>query len=337
MFIYSLDWLDNNDIYQYHYVKDAFGNIISIFDNDKEIAYYEYDSWGNCIVFDKKGGSVISDLEHIGNINPFRWKSQYYDKESDLYFIDGRYYSSLMKQYISPLSPEVALSRVENIYELNLYSLTIANTLNLVYNENINVSFNSLVYDSDKLSKWSYFWQVSWRKFWNCPLGKGLAIGLMAIAVILVVVLAIVNPAIVFAVVGAAAISGFRSKKGFGVGLINYITENWAFSLACAGISAILCVLGYLPKALHDAALRNAIEKSKQAAIDNAKKLQALPRNKRPCMTSAAVDIKTGEVYLGECGSIPENLNELMQPYTTLKYDHMKCHLEIVLNSMLLI
>lgn len=161
----------------------------------------------------------------------------------------------------------------------------------------------------------------------------------MAIAVILVVVLTIVSPAISLAVVGAflksiaisavfffgaAAISGFRSKKGFGLGFSNYITENWAFSLACAGLSAILCVLGSLPKALHDAALRNAIETSKQAAIDNAKKLQALPRSKRPVMTSAAVDIKTGKVYLGESGSIPENLNELMQSYVTLKYDHIK-------------
>lgn len=41
-------------------------------------------------------------------------------------------------------------------------------------------------------------------------------------------------------------------------------------------------------------------------------------------MTSAAVDIKTGEVYLDESGFIPENLNELMQPYTTLKYDNIK-------------
>lgn len=49
----------------------------------------------------------------------------------------------------------------------------------------------------------------------------------------------------------------------------------------------LLCVLGSLPKALHDAALRKV-------------------------MTSAAVDIKTGEVYLDESGFIPENLNKLM-------------------------
>ena len=339
MFLYSLNWLDIDDIYQYHFVKDAFGNIISIFDNDKEIAYYEYDSWGNCIVYDKKGGSVISDPKHIGNINPFRWKSQYYDKESNLYFIQGRYYSPLMKQYISPLSPEVALSRAENIYELNLYSLTIANTINLVYNENTNESFNSLVYDSEKLSKWSYFWRVSWKKFWGSPLGKWLAIGLMIIAVILVVVLAVVNPPIALAVLtafgksiaisavfffGAAAIAGFRSKKGFGVGFSNYITENWAFSLAVAGLTAILSVLGSLPKALHDAAFRKAVEESKQAAIENAKKLQALPKNKRPTMTSAAVDMKTGNVYLGECGSVPVNINSQMKPFTELYFEHIK-------------
>lgn len=74
----------------------------------------------------------------------------------------------------------------------------------------------------------------------------------------------------------------------------------------------LLCVLGSLPKALHDAALRKAIKTSKQAVIDRVKQLQVLLRKKRPVMTSAAVDIKTGEVYLDESGFIPENLNKLM-------------------------
>lgn len=48
------------------------------------------------MVYDKKGGTIITDEGHIGNINPIRWKSQYYDNESKLYFVNGRYYSPLM-------------------------------------------------------------------------------------------------------------------------------------------------------------------------------------------------------------------------------------------------
>lgn len=55
------------------------------------IAQYEYDSFGKTTVRDSSG-SVNTNESFIGNINPFRWKSFYYDVETGFYYANGRYY-----------------------------------------------------------------------------------------------------------------------------------------------------------------------------------------------------------------------------------------------------
>ena len=70
----------NDNIYYYH--KNIFGDIIGIFnDNYNEIAKYDYDSWGNIL-------SIEDDSdENIANINPFRYRSYYYDNETEMYYL----------------------------------------------------------------------------------------------------------------------------------------------------------------------------------------------------------------------------------------------------------
>ena len=70
----------------------------------------------------------------IGEFNPIRWKSQYYDTESGLYYIGGRYYSPETKQYLSPANPETVAANALTIYGLNLYLLCLTNPVNMGYN-----------------------------------------------------------------------------------------------------------------------------------------------------------------------------------------------------------
>lgn len=327
-YLYDADGLSgiiplyNNDEFQYTFVKDAEDNVISIYNKDKEVAYYEYDSWGNCMVYDKKGGTIITDEGHIGNINPIRWKSQYYDTESKLYFINGRYYSPLMKQFISAVSPEVAFSNANSLYSLNLYSLTVANPINLVYNTYTYETFEKLIYDSDELTKWQYFWQVTWQKFWNSPLGKAISIGLMVIAVIIIIVVAFFNigaaailaKALVKSVVisglwffGAAAIAGFCSKKGFGPGFFNYVNNNWSFSLAITGFFVIISTSLNISSAI------KIVNASQKSALQYAKDVFATSKRKYN-MVSTAIDKKTGKIYYGKAGRNPDFIpNKLLK------------------------
>src|SRR5690554_6001762 len=91
------------------------GNIVSIMGTNDEIAHYKYDAWGKCTITENVGG--------IAALNPFRWKSHYYDNESGLYYIGGRYYSPVMKSFISPCNIDEILYNISVPGNLNAYSI----------------------------------------------------------------------------------------------------------------------------------------------------------------------------------------------------------------------
>ena len=103
---------------QYFYRKDAQGNIIAILDsNGNAVVYYEYDAWGNHAVVDANGNDVTSG---IGALNPFRYRGYYYDTETELYYLQTRYYDPELGRFISQDSLEYA--DPETINGINLYA-----------------------------------------------------------------------------------------------------------------------------------------------------------------------------------------------------------------------
>jgi len=75
----------------FHFSKNVFGDVVGLWNNGILVARYEYDAWGNhrCIA---PNGVVITTPNHVGMINPIRWRSGYYDSESNLYYVAGRYF-----------------------------------------------------------------------------------------------------------------------------------------------------------------------------------------------------------------------------------------------------
>ena len=67
----------------------------------------------------------------ISNINPFRYRSYYYDKETNLYYLNSRYYSSTFGRFIN------ADTEFGRDYEIMTYNL-------FVYSNNNPVSFIDL-------------------------------------------------------------------------------------------------------------------------------------------------------------------------------------------------
>ncbi len=80
---------------------------------------YIYDAWGNHAVLDADGND-IDDPNHVGNLNPFRYRGYYYDVETGLYFLQTRYYDPEVGRFISQDSVEYA--DPETINGLNLYA-----------------------------------------------------------------------------------------------------------------------------------------------------------------------------------------------------------------------
>ena len=91
---------------QYFYRCDAQGNITAILDSTGEVVVeYKYDSWGNHAVLNADGTDSESGL---GILNPFRYRGYYYDTETELYFLQTRYYDPEVGRFISRDSIEYA-------------------------------------------------------------------------------------------------------------------------------------------------------------------------------------------------------------------------------------
>ncbi len=97
-------------------------DIIGIADeNYNKIVEYEYDSWGNIITIKDNNGNIITDESHIGIINPFRYRSYYYDKETKLYYLNSRYYNPEWGRFINA---DGIINGNRDILGYNLYAYT---------------------------------------------------------------------------------------------------------------------------------------------------------------------------------------------------------------------
>ena len=109
----------------YFYRKDILGNIIALLDTSGAVVVkYTYDAWGNNVVSDTIG-AIITDKNHIGNLNPFRYRGYYYDADTKLYYLKTRYYDPEAGRFVSQDSIEYLNS--DTINGLNLYAYCVNN------------------------------------------------------------------------------------------------------------------------------------------------------------------------------------------------------------------
>ena len=102
----------------YLYRKNAQGDITHILDNTgMVVAKYIYDAWGNHAILDANGNDLASG---VGILNPFRYRSYYYDEETDLYYLQTRYYDPEVGRFIS--QDDVSYLDPDSSNGLNLYA-----------------------------------------------------------------------------------------------------------------------------------------------------------------------------------------------------------------------
>ena len=87
----------------YYYVFNGQGDVIGITDGyGNMLARYTYDAWGKPLtITDGAGADVSGNASHIANVNPFRYRGYYYDKESGLYYVGSRYYDPQTGRFIN--------------------------------------------------------------------------------------------------------------------------------------------------------------------------------------------------------------------------------------------
>ena len=108
--------------------KDMLGNILALLDSSGNIVVqYKYDAWGNHTVTDANG-NAITDADHIGNLNPFRYRGYYFDCETGFYFLQSRYYDPEVGRFLNMDSIEYA--DPESVNGINLYAYCINDPVN---------------------------------------------------------------------------------------------------------------------------------------------------------------------------------------------------------------
>ena len=80
----------------YYYITTLQGDVLMILNADGDIVVdYTYDAWGRLI---SSSGTMASTL---GTINPLRYRGYVYDNETDLYYLQSRYYDPEVGRFIN--------------------------------------------------------------------------------------------------------------------------------------------------------------------------------------------------------------------------------------------
>lgn len=80
----------------FYFVRNLQNDIIAITDKDGEtVARYTYDAWGVC--------TIAEDTSEVGiaAVNPYRYRSYYYDTEIGMYYLQSRYYDPTVGRFIN--------------------------------------------------------------------------------------------------------------------------------------------------------------------------------------------------------------------------------------------
>ena len=98
----------------YYYLYNQQGDVVGIVraGTGQVVATYQYTAWGEVTVTNLSGYTV-------GDANPFRYRGYYYDAETELYYLNSRYYSPEFGRFINADSQ---LNPGSGVLGLNLFA-----------------------------------------------------------------------------------------------------------------------------------------------------------------------------------------------------------------------
>ena len=101
----------------YYFRKNLQGDVTEIYTSaGLKVASYAYDAWGKVLAVNNYTAA------NIGDLNPIRYRSYYYDVETGLYYLNSRYYDPEVGRFINADTTDVLENAQYNINGLNLYA-----------------------------------------------------------------------------------------------------------------------------------------------------------------------------------------------------------------------
>lgn len=151
---------------EYYYIKNAQNDVIAIADKDGNVLVnYTYDAWGKIISITADNNRNITDLKddifmnrtdlttgesgpvldengnpvteaslsvQLARINPILYRSYYYDKETEWYYLKTRYYSADMCRFINA---DGIIQTGQGVLDKNMFAYCMNNPANMVDSE----------------------------------------------------------------------------------------------------------------------------------------------------------------------------------------------------------
>ncbi len=221
------------------------------------VVEYKYDAWGNCKIDESK-----TNVE-LANLNPFRYRSHYFDTEIGFYFLKTRYYDPEIGRFTT--IDDISYLDPESINGLNLYAYCGDNPVCRIdslgcdwwnpFTWDWNGLFNSIGNAFSTAGQWlnnnvlnpvgNFF-----ANNWDIVLGIGLIVGAVVLSIVTFGAGTAISGLVIGAVVGGiggsafgalgAAVSGGNILQGALTGLIVGAfsgISGGAAALAAAGMS----------------------------------------------------------------------------------------------------
>jgi RHS repeat-associated protein len=114
--VVSVDYSEDNgtNFTTYYYLRNAQGDVVKMIDSSgNTVVEYLYDSWGKPV---STTGSLSSTL---GEDQPFRYRGYVYDSDTQLYYLQSRYYDPKICRFISA---DVLLSTGQGVIGHNSFA-----------------------------------------------------------------------------------------------------------------------------------------------------------------------------------------------------------------------
>lgn len=209
---------------EYYYIKNAQNDVIGITDKDGNVLIkYAYDAWGKITSITKADDTDITDLEDdisqsifdiatgestpvldengnpvtsastsviLARINPILYRSYYYDKETEFYYICYRYYNPEINRWISP-EPNVDYGEFDDgagLLSYNIYTYCANNPIIYMDETGESITLTCVLigagigliaggaFGAYRANKNNYSPSDGW-KFWRYVVGYGVAGG----------------------------------------------------------------------------------------------------------------------------------------------------------------
>ena len=101
----------------YYFRKNLQGDVSEIYTaSGVRVASYTYNAWGKVLAVNNY------TADNLGDLNPIRYRSYYYDAETGLYYLNSRYYDPETGRFVNADTADVLKNTQYDINGLNLYA-----------------------------------------------------------------------------------------------------------------------------------------------------------------------------------------------------------------------